>query len=242
MGLDRNKHLGLYEKTGQLCRKRHRAESSSAQEKIAFNDEVFLSSVMHPHVCVRVHTHTYMLLYSTNWQAAETCFLACLVPMLFCFVLFGGVMGQRNIHIDYLKDNVKKLKDHLRKVWKRLKGKHTSAHMFSWTISPLTLCHGSRGHGSLGVVSELEPRPGASAALTRASQTHQGPQAPVPTRRAAVVWLARHIRSRRGGSWYRLKPTAAGTLFLTFDLARINTERVDGIKISLNLLPSLSYR
>ena len=32
---------------------------------------------------------------------------------LFCphaFFLFGGVIGQRNIHMDYLKDKVKKLK------------------------------------------------------------------------------------------------------------------------------------
>ena len=81
-----------------------------------------------------------------------------------------------------------------------------------------------------------------AGALTRASQTHQGPQAPVPTKRAAVVWLARYIRSRRGGTWYRRKATATGSLFLTFDLSRTNMERVDGIKISLNPPPSLSYR
>ena len=90
-----------------------------------------LWTVWYTYTHTHTHTHTHTLLYCTNWQAAETCFLACLVPMLFCFVFFGGVMGQRNIHIDYLKDNVKKLKDHLRKVWKRLKGKHTSAHMLS---------------------------------------------------------------------------------------------------------------
>ena len=132
MGLDRNKHLGLYEKTGQLCRKRHRAESSSAQEKIAFNDEVFLSSVMHPHVCVRACTHTHTCCFTAQTDKLQKlASLLALSPCFFVLFFFGGVMGQRNIHIDYLKDNVKKLKDHLRKVWKRLKGKHTSAHMLS---------------------------------------------------------------------------------------------------------------
>ena len=51
-----------------------------------------------------------------------------------------------------------------------------------------------QGHGSLGVVSELEPCPGASVALTGASETHHGLQAHLTTKRAAAVWLARHIR------------------------------------------------